>query len=647
MRLIDVLGALDADALESLAQRFKLPVDVRKRLDLAEQVARGLSAIPRKLRVEQGDDALHEAVRLLLAAPQGLPVRSLPRGTEAHAGHGLIFRDPAHPQRLVIPAAFRMLFAATPSDNPRAARVLLGSVPDDPRRELCVHHLKRLPPLPWPMLLETPLLRLEDPAWVRAELKALSETERQFLAAVDALGGEVNAEEVLELSREPMRLSVASGVQVPRRSPVFALARRGLMLTRHDGWVVPDEVERVIGRERRARAYSERQRLLMSRHLHDLTPLRGQIAAPAGPATIAAIAKLACEGQLPSRGRAVSRLAVRRAAQELHLDPERAELLTCLARADGLIFASTTIRSVGPRLIDVYMRGGAWDEAAREPDLFRPGHPATTRATALIREAVLDALLLLPPREFALIADIEAVACTDRRALSAQRALSVAGRAGQVVHDQVLDVVRALLARSFRWLGMVDEGVTDEGAVVRLSALARASCDPAPAAAPPPEDRPGWDVETRDARTLSLGPGADVAGLVEAARAADVFFDGERIGLRFEAERLRRAAECDPELLGLRAALGALVPALPDELARALDGATAELPICDFVRAAGFVAIDDKALCAAIYGSADNAHLWAGPPLSDGLLVTPGISQREVTQALARHGVRFRGPPGE
>jgi len=240
MRLIDVLGALDADALESLAQRFKLPVDVRKRLDLAEQVARGLSAIPRKLRVEQGDDALHEAVRLLLAAPQGLPVRSLPRGTEAHAGHGLIFRDPAHPQRLVIPAAFRMLFAATPSDNPRAARVLLGSVPDDPRRELCVHHLKRLPPLPWPMLLETPLLRLEDPAWVRAELKALSETERQFLAAVDALGGEVNAEEVLELSREPMRLSVASGVQVPRRSPVFALARRGLMLTRHDGWVVPD-----------------------------------------------------------------------------------------------------------------------------------------------------------------------------------------------------------------------------------------------------------------------------------------------------------------------------------------------------------------------------------------------------------------------
>jgi hypothetical protein len=644
MRLIDVLGALDANALESLARRFKLPVDVRKRLDLAEQVARGLSAIPRKLRVEQGDDALHEAVRLLLAAPQGLPIRSLPRGTEAHAGHGLLFRDPAHPQRMVIPAAFRVLFAATPSDNPRAARVLLGSMPDDPRRELCLHHLKRLAPLPWPMLLETPLLHLEDQAWVRAELNTLSATERQFLAAVDALGGEVNAEEVLELSREPMRLSVASGVQVPRRSPVFALARRGLVITRHDGWVVPDEVERVIGRERRARSYSERQRLLMSRHIHDLTPLRGQIATAAGPAAVAAIAKLASDGQLPSRGRAISRLAVRRAAQELHLDPDRAELLTCLARADGLIFASTTVRSVGPRLIEAYMRGGAWDEAAREPDVFRPGHPTTTRATAIIREAVLDALLLLPPREFARMADIEAVACTDRRALSAQRALSVAGRAGQVVHDQVLDVVRALLGRSFRWLGMLDEGVTDDGTVVRLSALARSLYDPGRSGSADEEERPVWDVEARDARTLSVGPLADVAGLVEAARAAEVFFDGDRISLRFEAERLRHAAERDPELLGLRAALGALMPTIPVALLQTLDAASAELPVCDFISAAGFVAIGDTALCKAIHASPESGHLWAGPPLSDGLLVRPGSSQRQVEQALARHGVRFRGP---
>ena len=102
----------------------------------------------------------------------------------------------------------------------------------------------------------------------------MGEAERALLWAIDALGGEVTGEEVLELEREPVRIAHGGTVQVPRRSAIFGLARRGLVLTRAEGWVVPDEVERVVGRERRTRAGIERQRLLMSRHVHELTPAR-------------------------------------------------------------------------------------------------------------------------------------------------------------------------------------------------------------------------------------------------------------------------------------------------------------------------------------------------------------------------------------
>jgi hypothetical protein len=639
MKLHEAISHLDVTRLEALATRWHIAIDPKKRLSAHEQVARGLAQVPRWLELNKLSDPAREAMRLLLVTPRGLPESSLPRGSsEWLLEQGFVFRDPARPERLLIPAAFRLQLPASPSDGPRAARILLQNVPEEARRELCHHHLKKLPPLPWSLLLETVLERLEDASWVRAELAALSDAERQLLAAVDALGGEVSAEEVLELSREPSRIVQGGTAQVPRRSAIFGLSRRGLAIARPEGWVISDEIERVVGRERRARAGVERQRLLMSRHMYELTPSRAQLAEEPGAAAVALLASMSSLAQLPVKSRGVSKGVSRRVAQQLQLDEGRAELLVCLARADGVLYASIALGSVSERLWSAWRKGGAWDEAAREPDLFRPGHPVTAKATGLIRDALLDVLLLLPAGQFALVADIEGNVCADRRALSAQRSLSVAARAGQDVLDNVLEVVRVLLARSLPSLGLVDRGSVDEGAVVRLSAHGRSWLDASvEAILDEPERVAEWRSDTR----LVCGPRCDVAAMVEIAHFGSVWLEERAVGVELSAATLARAAERDPDLAGLRAGLSALTEQVPKALEETIREATAQRPMCALTPCAGFVEVDDPELLRALYHDDEAGALWAAPPLRDGLLVKPGVSEARLHAVLTRHGARL------
>lgn len=652
MKLLESVLRLESDRLEALAARWHIALDPKKRLTKAEQVARGLVLVPRWLDGARLSEGAREAVRLLAAAPRGLAAESLPTDLESLLDEGFLFRDPTRGDRICMPSAYRLQLPASPSDSPRAARLLLQSITEEARRELCHHHLKRLPPLPWPMLLETVLERLEDADWVRLEIASLSESERALLWAIDALGGEVNGEEVLELEREPVRIAHGGSVQVPRRSAIFALARRGLVLARAEGWVVPDEVERVAGRERRTRAGIDRQRLLMSRHVQELTPARASLAEPAGPLAVALMAALSSAAELPSEGRGLSKGAVRRAAQTFHVDPERAELLLCLARADGLFSARTTVRSASERLADVWRRGGAWDESALEPDLFRPGQRATCRATFLIREALLDTLLLVSPGEFALAADIEAVTCSDRRALSAQRILACARveprgaptlspRSDQDVREGVLEVVRALLERSLPALGLVDHGRVDTGAVVRLSQDARRWLERVPAGGEPREESPRASAEFRGEMRLLCGFECDVGAVVEVSRYGSVWLEERAIGISFSDASLSHAADHDPDLAGLRAGLAALTPVVPGAVDEAIQRASEQRPMCTFIRASAFVEIDDPALRDAVYRDPDGAALWAGSPLAGGLLVKPGASAARVHELLTRHGARL------
>lgn len=642
MKLLELILGLDPARVEELAARWHIAIDKKKRLTPAEQVARGLVLVPRWMDQAKLGDGAREALRLLAAAPRGLALSALPDDVSRLVELGFVFADPARPERVLLPAAFRLQLPGSPSDSPRAARLLLASVPEEARRELCQFHLQRLPPLPWPMLLETALERIEDPGWVKAELARLGEPERQLLSGIDASGGEVSAEEVLELSREPVRIAHAGGVQVPRRSAIFSLARRGLTLARPEGWVIPDEIERVVGRERRARAGLERQRLLMSRHRLELTPARAELANPPGLLTAALLAELSSHDQLPLDGRGMSRVAVRRAAAQLLIAPERAELLVCLARAEGLWYASSALSGVPERIWNAWRRGGAWDEAAKEPDLFRPGHPLTAKATLLVREVLLDTLSLLPATQFALAADVLSTACTDRRTLAAQRALTFAARAGHEVLTSVHDLVAVLLERSLPSLGLIDVGRIEDGPVVRLSQAARAWLDAATPDAPEPLPEPSarWLAPTR----LSCGTACSVSALIEAARYGRVWLDDDGVGLELAPETLARGADHDPDLAGLRNALAALIDGVPDALEAALRAATAQRPLSRLVRVGGFLEIEDPALSSALYADPDGPSVFAGPPLREGLLVRVGVSEAKVQQLLTRYGTRLFTP---
>ncbi len=649
MKLLESVLRLDPERLEALAARWNIPLDPKKRLTVAEQVARGLVLVPRWLEPKRLNEREREAVRLLAAAPKGLLEDTLPAAIETLIEDGLLYRDPGRRERVYMPAAFRLQLPSSPSDSPRAARVLLQSLNEEAARELCQQHLKRLPPLPWPMLLETVLERLEDVEWVRAELSSLDDAERSLLWAIDAVGGEVNGEEVLELSREPARIAHGGSVRVPRRSAIFGLARRGLVITRAEGWLIPDEVERLTGRERRGRAGIERQRLLMSRHTQDLTPSRAHLAVPPGPLSVGLMAALASLKELPAEGRGLSKVSVRKVSQLLHVDPQCAEFLLCLARAEGLFSSHVTLHEASQRLVAVWRRGGAWDEAAIEPDSFRPGHPRTSRTTQLIREALLDTLALLPVGEFALVSDVQAVCCTDRRAIAAQRGLTRAVRAGQEVRGSVLDVLGVLLEHSLPALGLIDVGEVELGPVLRLSQLGRRwleQSDALQAAGAPAgalaeakaaAGRGRWLGSLR----LSCGAECESSAVVEVARFGEVWLDDQGVGIALSDAMLTAAADHDPDFAGLRAGLAALGLAPTSELEAALERVTAQKPMCALLRTAAFVAIEDAGLREAVYRDKDAVGLWAAPPLSEGLLVKPGVSAARVHEVLARHGARL------
>jgi hypothetical protein len=379
----------------------------------------------------------------------------------------------------------------------------------------------------------------------------------------------------------------------------------------------------------------------MNRHLFELTPSRAELAEPVGPLTVALLAGLSSLDQLPAESRGTSKAAVRRVAQDLFVEPERAELLVCLARAEGVLHASIPVHAVTARVWTAWRRGGAWDEAAREADLFRPGHPATAKATSLIREALLDTLALLPVTEFSLVADVLSAATSDRRALAAQRSLSLATRSGQDVLEHVTDVARVLLDRSLSWLGLVDHGRVDEGPVVRLSQAARAWLDEA---ANPSEPSPDRDAEWLASTRLACGPSCDVAAVIEAARYGSVWLDGRRIGIELRPDTLARASDHDPDLAGLRTALSSLSGQVPEALEEAIREATLERPLCMFTKVSGFVAVEDAELRAALFADPDGRDVWLAPPLAEGLLVRAGVHPARVHALLTRHGARVHVP---
>ena len=110
------------------------------------------------------------------------------------------------------------------------------------------HYLGRPATPPIALSLETAWDVLGNPRKLAEEIGKLSPTERRVLEGVEAEGGEVDTEELLELEREPLRLRTATGAAPSRRGVGFSLERRALLIPVHPNrHVVPTEVSAIIG----------------------------------------------------------------------------------------------------------------------------------------------------------------------------------------------------------------------------------------------------------------------------------------------------------------------------------------------------------------------------------------------------------------
>ncbi len=61
------------------------------------------------------------------------PADSLPHDLDRLLDEGFLFRDVTRADRLALPSAYRLQPAASPSDSPRAARLLLQQLTEEAR----------------------------------------------------------------------------------------------------------------------------------------------------------------------------------------------------------------------------------------------------------------------------------------------------------------------------------------------------------------------------------------------------------------------------------------------------------------------------------------------------------------------------------
>src|SRR5258708_20489341 len=136
------------------------------------------------------------------------------------------------------------------------------------------------------------------PERLSEELGRLSPAERRVLEGVEAEGGEVDTEELLELEREPLRLRTATGATPSRRGVGFSLERRALLIPVHPNrHIVPTEVSAIIGAAFHTERATQREEVRVFVASGDHAPRRARFSLDPAPLTMG-LAVAATEGSL-------------------------------------------------------------------------------------------------------------------------------------------------------------------------------------------------------------------------------------------------------------------------------------------------------------------------------------------------------------
>lgn len=645
MRLADALAALDARSFERLCRRRGIDVDAKKRLAPAEQAARQLAEHVRTIPLTSLPEPSQKVAWLLATSPEGAPRLELGGGVLPLIEHHLVFPVPGAPERVAMPVEYRVQLPPGPGEDRTSARALLAIQDDEALSVLGTQLLGRRPIGPAPLWMGTLLERLETPSGIDALVSTLAPKQRRLLEAIEARGGQLETDELLELERSPIRVTLAGGAALPTRSASYHLFARGLLLPRTRGlWVVPAEVGAHVGAVRRAVERAERKRLLARvAEDEDLSPPRARLGEDPAPASLALLAALRKRDALPADARGVRRSDVKSAASSLGIDPETAELLVAVARAAGARFEGAPVGDAGSVLFATWRGTDVWDEAREEPDVHRAGDqvsalPTPTRA---MREIVLDLLEAMPRERFAPADEVARASVKDLRASGAERLLERARKRaeGRIVGD-VPEVARRILLESLPRLGAADRAKVDGKDVVRLTARARSWLDGGAARASELEPS-RWEGGGR----ARIGAATRVRVVLAAAEGGELIASSGALWLRVDASTVAHALERGLDAGELRARFEALASPLDASVERALAGGVeAARPRLSIVPASAFVPVPDEPLRERLLSHAPLRALLVEPSPAGGLLVRAGVSRSELTHALEEAGVALDEP---
>lgn len=656
-RLVDVLRAVPPAELQSLVTRLGVPLDPQKRLDVPSQVARKLVSLP-----ELRDPSLlpHLSVELLhrVAEARGsLVTTALPPAVEPLAARGIVFVRVLGPGEieLLLPIAYLLQLRPWEGEDPRGVRALLARASFETCSAVASHYLGRPATPPMALALEGAWEALGDPARLAEELARLAPAERRLLEAIEREGGEVETEELLDLEREPMRLRGAMGATPSRRGAGFALERRGFLVPVHPNrHVIPTEVSAVVGASDSTERAQRREQVRASLFDGDYHPRRARFAEDPAPLALALALQMRETPGEVRPGIGTPRSLVMRLGQRFGRDAERVNLLSALSRAAGLWDASALSAGSPPgswpvgvlteAFFKLWRRGGVWDEARPEPELFRIQVEARDLSpTGTLREMVLGALCDLGEGRWVPWRALADYVRDDARTAGVARLLRRWAERAGAQPPSPLDVVRRIIFETLPSLGVLDlgdpdapggEGEGEVGPALRLTARGRALV----AGKPPPADpRPSQFI---DDQVLAVGASAQVAAVLGLAPFVEVGEVGDRLHAHVTTQTLARAVASGLEVELVRARITAFAPP-PAPLDALLSQAGAVLARVAYVPSGGFLWVDDPNVRELLRTRRATVDLFVDPSPPGGLLLAPGADLDRVVRRCRTLGVEL------
>ncbi len=647
----DVLRALPPRELTKLIQRVGIQVDKQKRIDVPAQVARALVNLPEARDPSRLPGPAAELFYRIAEAKGVLVVDSLPPAVAPLVGSGIVFARGSDDGRveLILPIAYMVQVRSWEGEDPRGMRALVAQANPEVAAAIGAHYLGRPATPPYSLAFEAAWQVLNDPDRLRAEIDELAPLERKLLRAIEKVGGEVETEELLDLEREPMRLRGATGATPTRRGVGFALERRGFLIPVHPNrHIVPAEVARIVGAQRRAEREAQRREIRSFVLEEDHAPRRATFAADPMPLTLA-MALAARESSVDVKpGIGTPRSLIGKLSTRFGADADAVALLAALSRAVGLWDASAVNTASPPGnaeagaltrlLFDAWRRGGAWDDARPDGEVLRVATEVReASAVGVLREMVLDALRELSDGRWAPWEAVAAYVRADSRTPGVGRLLKRWGQRAGVEPAEPADIARRISLETLHHLGIVDLGEPEEdgettGPTLRITPRGRALLS---SESKPPAAVPSTYV---DGQVLRVGSTAAVGNVLSLAPFVEIggISAGLDLGITPQAVSLALAAGIEPEFI--RARLEA-VAELPDPISRMLAQAAAVLGRAEFVPTQGFLWVEDVELREMLRTRRQTADLFVEPSPPSGLLINPGVDVEKLARRCRSLGV--------